>query len=201
MVSAVVESLVALRTETSGFIDIFYTGPTIIAQATGLSRDMINFFRVAFSSLRVKKDIMAQRSGEYFAQASDLVDLLVGKFDLSPRKAHAVVGRLVREAYNLGIKPNAVTPNLLAMASEQICGKPVWLSQEELACALDPYHFITVRAKEGETAPEAVRSAIKIRKEMMIDWQGRLAQAKRRLEQSADKLSMATQERLRETQL
>ena len=48
------------------------------------------------STLKVRKDLMRQRAGANFAQATQLADAIVQEKGLAFRTAHRIVGKLVR---------------------------------------------------------------------------------------------------------
>jgi argininosuccinate lyase len=113
----------------------------------------IRFMAEVVGGLKVRKDRMAELAGAFYAQATDLADVLVLEKDLPFRTAHRIVGRLVREAVDRNIPPHKVTPALLQRAAREITGKPLTLPAQLLQDALDPAKVVAARKVYGSPSP------------------------------------------------
>lgn len=133
-------------------LDREYTRQAIMRSFEKLTRDlgwMIEFM----PALKINKELMRERAGAYWAQATDVAGALVRDKGLPWRTAHQIVGILVRYTNERGIKPADVTPELLDEAAIEYMGQPVGLSVEVLRDALDPTAFVNRRTLYGGPAP------------------------------------------------
>ncbi len=86
---------------------------------------------------------------EGFTAAADVADVLAVEAGLDYRTAHHVVGRAVRALVDEGLSPGALTPERLSRAAEDAVGRPVEISAEALAAALDPAACAAARRQTG----------------------------------------------------
>ena len=101
----------------------------------------------------------AARQG--FTAAADVADVLAVEAGLDYRTAHHVVGRAVRDLVEAGLAPDALTPERLSAAAQASVGRPVAISAEALAGALDPAACVAARLQTGSAAPAEVASMIR----------------------------------------
>lgn len=101
----------------------------------------------------------AARQG--FTAAADVADVLAVEAGLDYRTAHHVVGRAVRDLVEAGLPPDALTPERLSEAAEATVGRPVAISPEALADALDPAACVAARLQTGSAAPAEVAAMIR----------------------------------------
>ncbi len=97
---------------------------------------------------------------EGFTAAADVADVLAVEAGLDYRTAHHVVGRAVRDLVEEGLPPDALTPERLSAAAEASVGRPVTMSAEALAGALDPAACVAARLQTGSAAPAEVAAMI-----------------------------------------
>jgi argininosuccinate lyase len=149
--------------------------------------------------LIVDTELMAQRAGAFWAQATDVAGALVSELGMNWRSAHQIVGILVRYTHERNLTPQQVTNELLAEAAVEYMGEPVRLSEDALLAALDPEHFVRTRTLFGGPAPdEAQRRLPEYHVRLTADqgWiaerQQRQADAERMLEEAVDALIAAT---------
>jgi argininosuccinate lyase len=112
------------------------------------------------STLTVNKEIMRERSGIFFTQASELADTLAREKGLSFRTAHKIMGTVVREALAKGKSPQQIDVAMIDAAAVEITGKALGLAPEILARSLDTMGIVGTRNVIGGTAPAAVRRAL-----------------------------------------
>ncbi|MBI4322325.1 MAG: argininosuccinate lyase [Chloroflexi bacterium] len=156
------------------------------------ARDLSSMAEV-MRGLKVNKELMRERAGAFWAQASGLAGALVAEKGLPWRTAHQIVGILVRLSSERGIKPSDVSTAFLDEAALEYMGKPVGLSEDALRKALDPVEFIKARTLYGGTNPEEVRQQIAELAERLerdtcavADLRAALKQASEKLESSID---------------
>jgi len=141
--------------------------------------------------LKVNKELMLERAGEFWAQGTDVAGALVKEKGLPWRTAHQIVGILVRLSYERGIKPRDVDTKLLDEASIEYYGKPAGLSEEALKKSLDPVHFVKERTLYGGTAPEEVLRQISEFKKTLEKDKESVSKKNARIEEASDKLEKA----------
>jgi argininosuccinate lyase len=109
-------------------------------------------------SLTFHADRMRAAAGESFATATDLADYLVRK-GLPFRQAHEVVGRVVRHALERGV-------GLDALGIDELRGFSPLIGAD-VQQALTVEASLRARAVSGGTAPEAVRRALALARELV----------------------------------
>ena len=142
-------------------------------------------------ALNVKKDVMHERAGAFWGQATDVAGALVREFGMPWRTAHQIVGILVRYTYERGLKPQDVTTELLDEAAIEYMDEPVHLSDGALQAALDPETFVRSRTLYGGPGPDEVRRRLPEYREGLErdeDWLGRRQEQQ---QQASDKLEAA----------
>ena len=122
----------------------------------------IDLTRAAVENMIVNREAMAQRCVENFSTVTQLADTLVTLGGLSFRDAHELVGALVREAIDAGIRADGITHDmLLTVAARHGCDEAASrVTARELATALDPLVNVQVRSHVGGPAPDTVSRAI-----------------------------------------
>ncbi len=147
------------------------------------------------STLTVRKDVMRERAGVYFTQASELADTLVRERGISFRTAHKVMGTVVREALAAGRKPSEIDSAMIDAAAVAVTGKALGLSAEVLQRVLDPMELVRSRGVVGGTPPEAVAGALDHRDAQLVrdvtsleSRKSSVASARRRLDEAVDGL-------------
>lgn len=109
-------------------------------------------------TMTVNEERMLEDATESFCTTTELADTLVREADLTFRQAHTVVARLVRDATEAGKSAVDIDRDDLAAAARETLDRPVDLSSEALAAALDPETNVQRRAVVGGTAPEQTRA-------------------------------------------
>ncbi len=103
---------------------------------------------------------LAARAGDGFTTATELADTLVREAGVPFRMAHRVVAHVVREAQAQRLAPRDVRARHVDAAALEIAGHALNLSDETVRQALDPRHFVAIRAIPGGPAPDAVRAVV-----------------------------------------
>jgi len=130
-----------------------------VSEVRGAARMLAGVVR----TLTVKKEVMKERAGIFFTQASELADTLAREKGLSFRTAHRIMGTVVRQALAQGRKPADIDAALIDAAAVEVIGKPVDLDPGILARALDPAQIVRSRQGFGGTAPQRVVSSLEHR--------------------------------------
>ncbi len=120
-----------------------------------------------------------------------MADTLVKEKGLSFRTAHKIVGALVREAIDQGIKPHDINTEMLDKAANEVIAKPVKLSAKALSKALDPIESIKSRKGFGGVAPKAVKESLKNRLNKLNEEIYSLNEKKKKLAMAQEELQKA----------
>ncbi len=99
----------------------------------------------------------ARRGG---TAAADVADLLAQSTRLDYRTAHTIVGRAVRELSEEGLPLDALTPEALRRAAQDVWDGDLTISGEALDAALDPALLVVARFQSGSTAAGEVAAMI-----------------------------------------
>ena len=145
--------------------------------------------------LKVNKEVMRERAGMFWAQATSLANAIVREKSVPFRTAHQVVAILVRSAYEEGIQPKDVTPEMVDRAAMEYNGQSLQLSEETLRKAMDPAVIVESKKAIGGTAPERIRvdiassfERVKEDEEAVMTIKTKLATAEKTLEAAIDKI-------------
>jgi len=122
----------------------------------------VSLFADTLRSATFNFDVLRQRASEHFITVTELADTIVRKENLSFRIAHKIVGACVKAAGESG---SEITHHALQKVSEEILGRQLSITADELKTALSPENFIAVRTIYGGTAPEETRRALAIERE------------------------------------
>jgi argininosuccinate lyase len=130
--------------------------PRALEAGTGAARLMAGVMR----GLRFNTALAAQRLAAGFTIATDLAETITLETGLDFRSAHRVVGRLVREALAAGRSAHDLTSAEVDVAAQAVLKRPLHLSEEALAQALDPRLGIAARRQAGGAAPEPLAAML-----------------------------------------
>ena len=142
-------------------------------------------------ALKLDRELMAQRAGAFWAQATDIAGAIVRDKGYSWRTAHQIAGILVRLSHERGIKPIDVNSSLLDEAALAYMGKPIGLSEESLHKSLDPLEFVKGRTLYGGPAPEESQKRIANFSRNLEGDRETAAVIRQRIEDAKDKLERA----------
>ncbi len=144
--------------------------------------------RVALENITVREELMLDRCEGNFTTVTQLADTLVTTWGISFRQSHEVVGMVVRQAMEKGLRANAITAEMVREAAREVLGIERHLDTEVLRQALDPRFNVQVRSHTGGPAPEEVRRMARLargrleRDHYSIDtMRNRIAEAQREL--------------------
>jgi argininosuccinate lyase len=115
-------------------------------------------------TMEVNRELLLERAGSGYSTVTELADTLVRERGLSFRTAHAVVTAVVKLAESEGVGAGGISPELLDRAAEGVIGETLDLSADEVSRALDPVHFVEIRALPGGPAPEETNRALEERR-------------------------------------
>ena len=181
-----VRNMVVGRTPTSYTIHklVTATEPTLRA---------LNIMAGVVRTLKVNKERLVGLVSSFWAQIPDLGAVIVMEKDLPWRVAHQIVGTLVRLAEEEGKGPADVTPEMLNRAAMEYMGKPVDLSAEAIARALDPAECVRNRVVTGSAGPPEMERQIALSLDRLARDREKVGERTRKLEEAERELAQAVQ--------
>ncbi|MBI4278690.1 MAG: argininosuccinate lyase [Armatimonadetes bacterium] len=135
-------------------------GRDLLAPAGDVCTSSLRLMTEAMRTLTVYADAMAQKAGVFWSTASHLADELVRRFDLPFRTAHQIVGRFIKGSIAAGHTPQSPSADLFRQAAQEMAGRDIALSAEEIRRLLDVREFLETCATEGSVNPRHVRAHI-----------------------------------------
>jgi argininosuccinate lyase len=108
-------------------------------------------------TLEVNEARMRAALDSGFSQATDLAEYVMQTCGIDYRSAYRVVGHAVRQASAAGLRGGDIDGALLDAAAAEIIGRPLGLTGQDLAPALDPWQIVVSRTTLGGAAPDEVR--------------------------------------------
>lgn len=151
--------------------------PNLLDQA----REAVELMAGVLGTLRVNAELMAQRAGQGYLQATDLAETIMLACRLPYQTAHQIVGQLVATAIERGIPAAQFTPELIDEAAGAVIGHPLRLPAQALAEALDPRAIVATRTGLGGAAPEPMQAMIDECRAALAQTQSWRATTQRRL--------------------
>jgi argininosuccinate lyase len=175
-------STAAHQVTPSGQIDnrIFaYGGVPLALEQT---RQAVQLLAGTLAGLTINEEVMAQRAGQSYSGATDLAELLMLEARIDANTAHRIVGQAVRASLQIG---QPLQAELLDLAANNVIGRPLGLSQEQLAGVLEPWAIVETRTGPGGAAPQAVQA-------MLTTYRGVLAEMETWQTEVVTRLAAAT---------
>lgn len=157
----------------------------LIANAMRDARRSVALFAASLSTASFNTEVLRERAGRDFITVTELADTIVRREGLPFRTAHQIVARAVRSAIDGG---GELTYEHAQRAAEEVTGKRLGLSDQDVSAALDPENFVRVRSVFGGPAPEETRRALQVeraREREDVEWHER---ASARLASASSKL-------------
>lgn len=159
--------------------------------------DAYDLLTAALPTLTLHRDRMRAVASDHWAQAPQLVFLLVQNHGVPFRTAHRIVAKIVHSALTEGLHPFQLLPQHVQAATCEILGRPLPIDSGALKEALDPDLVVATRIAGGP-APSAVKShlrtlrqALRLEREWLAREKRRLIKAQRALDSAVAKLIRA----------
>jgi argininosuccinate lyase len=128
----------------------------LIANAFRDARRAVSLLAAALKTATFNTALLEKRARADFIAVTELADTIVRREGLPFRAAHHIVSRSVCAA--LAQKCD-ITHEIMQTAAQEILGKPLSLTAQEVREALNPEHFVRIRNIWGGPAPEETRRA------------------------------------------
>jgi argininosuccinate lyase len=174
-------STVAHQATPSGQIDnrIFAYGD--VPHALEQARQAVQLLAGTVAGLTINQKTMAERAGQAFSGATDLTEVIMLERNLDAHTAHRIVGQVVRIALETN---RLLTTAMLDEASQAVIQRPLGLSSQRVAEAMNPAAIVNTRTGPGGAAPESVQKMIELYRTLMsaaetwrLETENRLAMA------------------------
>ena len=117
----------------------------------------VSLFSSTLKSATFNLDVLRTRAGENFIAVTELADTIVRVENLPFRISHKIVGMCVARAIDAGAD---ITYEILQSVSNEVIGRDLGLTAEQLADAVSPENFVNIRTVYGGTAPAETRRAL-----------------------------------------
>ncbi len=152
--SGTLTAIVALGRTPSGQVDnrVFAYGD--VPRALELATGAVSLMADVLKGLRFNTSLAEARLADGFATATDLAETIALETGLDFRTAHRIVGRLVREAVQTKRPVRELTSEDLDAAAQAMIQRPLHLSSEAFAQAMNPATAVPARQGAGGAAPE-----------------------------------------------
>lgn len=128
------------------FLPLFQTADDVVRS--------LRLLTGVIETMEINEEQMLEDARTSFCTMTELADTLVRECDLTFRQAHHVVAALVKIAHDSGKTADEITGEELDRVASEVLDRPVGLTADELAAALDPETNVTRRDVLGGTAPE-----------------------------------------------
>lgn len=151
-----------LKTHSDQLNDFEATGP-VIWRSLDTTIGALKLMKGVLATLKVNKDIMYQKAGANFIQATQLAETLVKEKKLPFRIAHHIVARLVKNCIDQKISPAEMTPGMLDHAAIEVTGRSLKLSVETVKESMDVKYIIENRETLGGPGRKQVTRMLKRR--------------------------------------
>jgi len=148
----------------------------------------VNKFNKILHNMTVKRAVMLDFAQRGFSTTTELAAILFREADIPLRVAHAIVAEVVREVWLGGKAASDITPAGIDRAASDIIGRPLNLSPEKLAAALDAVKFVEAHQSQGAVAPKEVARMVRARKKDLAQALRRQAARLRNLEEADEEL-------------
>jgi len=153
---------------------------------------MLRLGDAVLRGLRVDAERMMAAAAGNFSTVTDLADALVREHGLSFRVAHQIVGALVRDAVEAGIRgAGGIDCAMVERVIARVAGRSLTFTPAELAECLDPRRNVERRTVTGGPAPSAVQPMLARAKRTLAADAARIDEREAALAAAADRLREA----------
>ena len=143
---------------------------------------------VLLATIKVHEDKMLAQARSGYSAATELANELVRRDGLDYRTAHDVVQTFILESVRQGLPSCEAKIEILQAAAQEVVGRELSISEEQVRQALDPVHFVKVTNCRGGVAPEEVARMIEVRRKRLAEARARHLARIEKLEQGRAKL-------------
>jgi len=135
--------------------------------ATAELEAILALLNVTLSTIKIKPENMVNRARQNFSVVTDLADELVRKQGMPFRIAHEIVGNIVRECLERGIRSDDITAGIVNDAARSVTGESIGWTEEYTRQVLAPEHSVREKRSSGSPSPEQCQLMITVLNEKL----------------------------------
>jgi argininosuccinate lyase len=171
-----------------------YSAALRVVEQTGAT---LKFLAGVMRTLGVDRERMLQAAAEGFSTVSELADEIYRQTGLPHRLAHSVVANMVTKALEAGMQATDVTAGYVEEVAQEVLGRRLGLTEDQVRRALDPRAFVESHDVPGGPAPREVLRMVDERRRRLAEERERQKARHVRLEAAAERLDEATEALIR----
>lgn len=143
-------------------------------EATEMAVACLELLAGCLDTMEIRLDRMLHQACIGFGTMTEVTDTIVRESGVSFRVAHNIVGKTVTKAVAEQKLANEITAEMLDASSRELFNRPLGVSSDSIAGALDPADNIRRRTVQGGPAPQELAR-------MLVDRRRTLAEDETRL--------------------
>jgi argininosuccinate lyase len=129
-----------------------------VASSLGMLSELVK-------NLKVSKDVFSKPVLK-FSTATELANMLVKNYNVPFRKAHKIIGALVKNLLDKKLNLSDVTPALLQKAAKDSAGLALNVKAADIQESNDPVKFVESHKARGGPSPAEVKRMLKNRRQL-----------------------------------
>lgn len=115
---------------------------------------ILALLNATLDSIKIKPENMRKKAKSNFSVVTDLADELVRTENMPFRVAHEIVGNIVKECLDRGIRSDGITADIVNTAAKEVTGKSINWTEEHAEKVLSPEHSMNAKKSAGSPSPE-----------------------------------------------
>jgi argininosuccinate lyase len=162
----------------------------VLTEAFDSASRAVQLFDGVVATMRFDRERMLELARTGFSTVSALAEAIGEEAGLSYRTSHRIVALAIQRTLDDG-GSHELSGAEIDDAAETVIGRPLGLSPEVIARALDPVDFVRTRSVEGSPSPDAVASMLEASTLLLERDQSAVEQAGERLGAADGRLTAA----------
>ncbi|MDY3822827.1 MAG: argininosuccinate lyase [Eubacteriales bacterium] len=122
----------------------------------------VQLLKATIDTMKFNTEHMLAVTSDNFSTVSELANAMVRHSGLSFRQAHSVVGRIVRHLLDNNETPSKITPEMVHSCAEEVLGKGLDMTPEQIYAALQPIPNAMARVHTGAPGKAAVEKQLEL---------------------------------------
>ncbi len=191
--AAIVKSL-----PTTYNLDFQEVTPKLWAVTDNLEASL-HIFGALVPNIKVKTEKVEEKAAKGFVAATEVANMLVGKYDVAFRTSHKIVGALVKALIDENKTLSDVTPQLLANVALETAGIKLAVRGEDIVSCTNLRKIIETYKVQGGPSPAEVQRALKTKTKAVAESKAGIAKLKADLAAAETALNCTVKEYTRST--
>lgn len=134
---------------------------------------------------------VAEKANSSFVAATELANMIVRKHNIPFRKAHKIVGALVKSLINANLNFADATPNLVEKVAFDVANTKLKVTLEDLKALADPLFLVETCKVKGGPAPAEVKRSLDLWKKNLLVSRSQIIKMEKELEEAHNRLKNA----------